>query len=100
MILKNEEELMWVVVVVWGWGWFEVTGSLGCKDHEMVEFRILRGGRSVKSRSTALGFRIAVFSLYRDLLERISRNTTLERRGIWKSRSCKITSCKVRKGLY
>jgi len=28
----------------------KVNGSLGCTDHEMVEFRILRGGRRVKCK--------------------------------------------------
>ena len=51
----------------------------------MVEFRILRGGRSAKSRTTTLDFRIAVFSFFRDVLGRIPRDMALERRGIWKS---------------
>jgi len=43
-------------------------GSLGCSDHEMVEFRILRGGSRAVSRITALDFRRANFSLFKDLL--------------------------------
>lgn len=57
-------------------------GSLGCRDHEMVEFRILSGGRSAKSTTTTLYFRIAVFSLFRDVLGRIPGDMALDRRGI------------------
>ena len=46
----------------------KVGGSLGCSDHEMVEFRILRGGSRAVSRITALDFRRANFSLFKDLL--------------------------------
>ena len=62
LILTDKEELV---------GVFKTGGSLGCSDHEMVEFRILRGGRRAKSRITTLGFRRADFSLFRDLLGRI-----------------------------
>jgi len=33
-------------------GGVNVGGSLGCSDHKMMEFRILRGGNKVKSRTT------------------------------------------------
>ena len=43
LILTNKEGLV---------GDVKVKGSLGCSDHEMVEFRILRGGsRAKKARS-------------------------------------------------
>jgi len=42
-------------------------GSLGCSDHEMVEFRILRGGSRPISRITALDFKRANFGLFKDL---------------------------------
>jgi len=44
-------------------------GSLGCSDHEMVEFRILHEGRRARSRITTLDFRRANFGLFKDLLE-------------------------------
>jgi len=43
-------------------------GSLGCSDHDMVEFRILHGGSRTISRITTLDFRRANFGLYKDLL--------------------------------
>ena len=43
----------------------KVRGSLGCLDHETVEFRILRGGSRAISRITALDFRRANFDLFK-----------------------------------
>ncbi|GAB0179340.1 hypothetical protein GRJ2_000399300 [Grus japonensis] len=48
-------------------------GNLGCSDHEIVEFRILRGGSQAKSKITSLDFRRDDFGLFRDLLERGQR---------------------------
>lgn len=42
-------------------------GSLGCSDHEMVEFKILRDARMVHSKLTNLDFRRADFGLFRKL---------------------------------
>lgn len=42
LILANKEGLN---------GYVKVNGSPGCSDHNMVEFRILRGGRKQKARS-------------------------------------------------
>ncbi|PKU35594.1 glycerol kinase [Limosa lapponica baueri] len=42
-------------------------GNLGCSDHEMVEFRILRGWSRAKSKITSLDFRRADFGLFRGL---------------------------------
>ncbi|GAB0189139.1 hypothetical protein GRJ2_001379200 [Grus japonensis] len=47
-------------------------GSLGCSDHEMVEFEILRTASRVHNKLTALDFRRADFGLFRDLLGRVS----------------------------
>lgn len=44
--------------------------SLDCSSHEMVRFRILRGGNKAKSRTTALGFRRAAFGLFRNVYKR------------------------------
>ncbi|KAK4825248.1 hypothetical protein QYF61_025647 [Mycteria americana] len=46
-------------------------GILGCRDHEMVHFRILRGGSRAKSEVTTLDVRRADFSLFKDLLGRV-----------------------------
>ncbi|GAB0205431.1 hypothetical protein GRJ2_003008700 [Grus japonensis] len=55
-ILANKEGLTWDV---------KIKGSLGCSDCEMVEFRILRAGRRVKSKITPLDFRKADWPLQR-----------------------------------
>ncbi|GAB0204060.1 protein Hook 3-like [Grus japonensis] len=72
-ILTNKEGLV---------GNVKVKGSLGCSDHEMVEFRILRAGRRVKSKLTTLDFRRADFGLFRDLLGRVPWDKALEGREV------------------
>jgi len=42
--------------------------SLSSIDHEMVQFRILRGGSRAISRIKTLDFRTAKFDLFKDLL--------------------------------
>ncbi|GAB0183727.1 hypothetical protein GRJ2_000838000 [Grus japonensis] len=59
----------------------KLKGSLGCSDHEMVEFRILRAARRAHSKLTTLAFRRADFGLFRDLLGRIPWDKALEGRG-------------------
>jgi len=39
----------------------KVKGSLGCSDHEIVEFKILRAARRVYIKLTILDFRRAEF---------------------------------------
>ena len=53
----------------------KLKGSLGCSDHEMVGFRILRAARRVHSKLTTLDFRRAHFGLFRDLLGRVPWDT-------------------------
>lgn len=72
----NKEELV---------GDIKVGGSLGCCDHRIVEFRILKDGRKAKSRTTILDFRRADFNLFRDLLGRFPWFMALDRRGIQES---------------
>ncbi|GAB0206941.1 hypothetical protein GRJ2_003159700 [Grus japonensis] len=62
LVLTNKEGLV---------GDVKAGGSLGCSDHEMVEFRILRGRSRAISRITTLDFRRANFGLFKDLLGRI-----------------------------
>jgi len=59
----------------------KVGGSLGYSDHEMVEFRILGGGRRAISKITTLDFRTANFGLFQDLLGGILWIRALEGRG-------------------
>ncbi|GAB0207575.1 mitochondrial enolase superfamily member 1 [Grus japonensis] len=72
LILTNKEGLV---------GDVKLKGSLGCSDHEMVEFRILRAARRAHSKLTTLDFRRADFGLFRDLLGRIPWDKALEGRG-------------------
>ncbi|GAB0205396.1 hypothetical protein GRJ2_003005200 [Grus japonensis] len=72
LILTNEEGLV---------GDVKLRGSLGCSDHEMVEFRILRAARRARSKLTTLDFRRADFGLFRNLLGRIPWDKALEGRG-------------------
>ena len=62
LVLTNEEGLVRNV---------KLKGSLGCSDHEMVEFKILRAPRRVHSKLAALDFRRADFDLFGDLLGRV-----------------------------
>ncbi|GAB0185492.1 hypothetical protein GRJ2_001014500 [Grus japonensis] len=72
LVLTNKEGLV---------GDVKLKGSLGCSDHEMVEFKILRAARRAHSKLTTLDFRRADFGLFRDLLARIPWEKALEGRG-------------------
>ncbi|GAB0203861.1 thrombospondin-4 [Grus japonensis] len=72
LILTNKEGLV---------GDVKLKGSLGCSDHEMVEFKILRAARRAHSKLTALDFRRADFGFFRDLLGRTPWDKALEGRG-------------------
>jgi len=51
----------------------------------MVEFRILRAGRRVKSKLTTMDFRRADYGLFKDLLRSILWDKVLEGRGAQES---------------
>ncbi|GAB0184987.1 hypothetical protein GRJ2_000964000 [Grus japonensis] len=56
-------------------------GSLGCSDHEIVEFSILSAARRAHIKLTTLDFRradFADFGLFRDLLGRVPWDKALE----------------------
>ncbi|GAB0187546.1 hypothetical protein GRJ2_001219900 [Grus japonensis] len=72
LVLTNKEGLM---------GNVKLKGSVGCSDHETMEFKILRAARRAHSKLTALDFRRADFGLFRDLLGRILWDKALEGRG-------------------
>ncbi|GAB0177853.1 hypothetical protein GRJ2_000250600 [Grus japonensis] len=72
LVLTNKKGLV---------GDVKLKGSLGCSDHEMVEFRILRAAKKVHSKLTTLDFRRAGFGLFRDLLGRKPWDKVLEGRG-------------------
>jgi len=73
LILTNKEGLVEHV---------KAGGSLGCSDHEMVEFRILCGGSRGISRIKTLDFRRANFGLFKELLGGIPWARALEGTGV------------------
>ncbi|GAB0177717.1 hypothetical protein GRJ2_000237000 [Grus japonensis] len=72
LILTNKEGLV---------GDVKLKGGLGCSDHEMVEFRILRAARRAHSKLNTLDFSRADFGLFGDLLGGIPWDKALEGRG-------------------
>ena len=66
-------------------GSVKLKGSLGCSDHEMVEFKILRAVRREQSKLPTLNFRRENFSLFRDLLGQVPWDKALEGRGAQES---------------
>ncbi|PKU27650.1 glycerol kinase [Limosa lapponica baueri] len=72
LVLTNKEGLV---------GNVKLKGILGCSDHEMVEFKILRAARRVRSKLTTLEFRRADFGLLRDLIGRVPWEKVLKGRG-------------------
>jgi len=69
----------------WLVGNVKLKGSLGCSDHEMLEFKILRAVRRAHSKLTTLDFRREVFDLFRGLLGRLPWHKALEGRGVQES---------------
>ena len=63
----------------------KVGGSLGCSDHAMVEFRILRGRSRAISRITSLDFGRANVGLFKDLRGRIPWARALDGKGAQES---------------
>jgi len=76
LVLTNKEGLVEDV---------KVGGSLSCSDHEMVQFRIMRGGNRVVSKIKTLDFRRANFGLFKDLLGGIPWVRALEGRRVQES---------------
>ncbi|KAM6092638.1 uncharacterized protein LJ206_005604 [Theristicus caerulescens] len=76
LVLTNKERLV---------GNVKFKGSLGCSDHEIVEFKILRALRRVHSKLNTLDFRRADFGLFRDLFGRVPWDKALEGRGAQES---------------
>jgi len=63
----------------------KLKGCLGCSDHKMVDFKILRAARRAHSKLTTLDFRRADFGLFRDLLGKVPWDKALEGRGAQES---------------
>jgi len=72
LILTNKERLV---------GSVKLKGSVGCGNHEIMEFKILGAVRRMHSKLITLNFRRADFGLFRDLLGRVPWDKALEGRG-------------------
>jgi len=56
-------------------------GSLGCSDHALVEFTVLRDMRKARSTVRTQNFRKAIFQLFRELVSSTPWETVLRDRG-------------------
>ena len=72
LVLTNAEESIREV---------KIGGSLGCSDHALVEFVILKNAGLAKSRARTLCFRRANFRLLKELLSGIPWETVLKGTG-------------------
>ena len=72
LLLTNAEESIREV---------KIGGSLGCSDHTLVEFVILKNAGLAKSRAKTLYFRRANFRLLKELLSGIPWETVLKGMG-------------------
>ncbi|GAB0186222.1 mitochondrial enolase superfamily member 1 [Grus japonensis] len=59
----------------------KIGGSLGCSDHALVEFTVLRDMGQVKSKGRTLNFRKANFQLFKELVNRTPWETALRDKG-------------------
>ncbi|GAB0183845.1 mitochondrial enolase superfamily member 1 [Grus japonensis] len=88
-VLTNKEGLV---------GSVKLKGSLGCSNHEMVDFKTLQAVRRALSKLTTLDFRKADFCLFRDLLGRVPWDKALEGRGAQDSCKCSSHTAQVAEG--
>ncbi|GAB0204051.1 hypothetical protein GRJ2_002870700 [Grus japonensis] len=72
LLLTNTDELIREV---------KIGGSLGCSDHALVEFTILRDMGQVKSRVRTLNFRRANIQLFKELVDETPWETALWDKG-------------------
>lgn len=63
----------------------KVEGCLGCSNYEMVELKILRTGGKAAIRTRTLNIQRGNFSLFKDLLSRISWVRALEKKEVQES---------------
>jgi len=62
-------------------GDIKIGGSLGCSDHALVEFTVLRDMGKARSIVRTLNFRKANFWLFKELVSRTPWETVLRDRG-------------------
>ena len=53
-------------------GDIRIGGCLGCSNHGMVEFKLLKDVRETKSKIRNFNFRIAKFQLFRELVSKVA----------------------------
>lgn len=58
----------------------KLKGNLGCSEHKMVKFEILRAVRRAHSELIILDYKRADFGLYKGLLVEVPRDKALERK--------------------
>ena len=63
LLLTNMSELI---------GDIRIGGCLGCSNHGMVEFKLLKDVRETKSKIRKFNFRIAKFQLFRELVSKVA----------------------------
>lgn len=59
-----------------------VGGSLGCSDHTLLEFAVLRGVGQVRNKVRPLNFRKADFQLFKETASEIHWETSLRDKGV------------------
>ena len=64
----------------------KIGGSLGCSDHTLTEFVILRNAGLAKSGVRTLKFKRVNFRLFNELLKKISWEEVLRDKGVEQSR--------------
>jgi len=73
-------------------GDIKIGHSLGCSDHALVEFVVLRDKGQARSIIRTLSFRKANFQLFKEKVSRIPWETVLKDRGAeqsWLFKECK-----------
>jgi len=63
LLLTNRSELISDI---------RIGGCLGCSNHGMVEFKLLKDVRETKSKIRNFNFRIAKFQLFRELVSKVA----------------------------
>ena len=62
-------------------GNIKIAGRLGCSDHALVEFTVLRDMGQAKSKVRTLNFRQEDFQLFKELVKRTPWETALRDKG-------------------
>lgn len=60
----------------------KIGGSLGCSNHALVEFAVLRNMGQVRNKVMPLNFRKADFQLFKEITSGIHWETSLRDKGV------------------